>query len=116
MTIAKQMIETALKDDRDVIVDKMIYDQEVLNELHTIGDNCGAKVSEFIIWADKETVMARAEARGYKPNGLFTPEKCERFWHEIDALSRVRKQAHIIDAMKNDSKSVVAEILKHISS
>lgn len=115
MTIATHMIATALKDGRDVIVDKMIYDQDVLDQLHTIAAEHNARAHEFIIWADKETVMARAQARGYKPDGLFTPEKCERFWHEIDALKHVRKQAVIIDAMSNDANSVVKEIRKHIS-
>lgn len=114
MTIAQHMLRTALKDGRDVIVDKMIYDQQVLDDLHAIAEEYSAQTHEFIIWADKETVMERANARGYKPDGLFTPEKCERFWHEIDALRTVRERATIIDTTENEPEAVVKIILKHL--
>lgn len=112
--IAKHIVMTALEDERDVIIDKMIYDVQTLDQLQQLGKQLGADVYEFIVWAEKQTVIDRANARGYKKEGLFTPEKCERFWHEIQKLKNIRKEAIIVNAETQTPEEVVESILQHV--
>ena len=115
IAIADAIAETALKAGHDVIVDKMIFKDDVLDHLLEIGRTCGADVYEFILWASKDEVMRRAAARGYRPDSLFTPEKCERFWHEIEALKVRRPQAVMIDVEKLSADEVVSELRRQLS-
>jgi predicted kinase len=110
VAVAYAVAETALKAGHNVIVDKMLFDDAVIERLLEIGRACGAEVYEFILWASKEEVMRRAEARGYKPGSLFTPEKCERFWHEIDDLKTRRPNARIVEVEKLTTEEVVAQL------
>ena len=108
------MAETALKAGHDVIVDKMLFDDAVLDRLLMIGRASGARTQEFILWASKGEVMRRAERRGYRLDSLFTPEKCERFWHEIEALRVRRSQVMVLDVENMSSEQVVAELRRQL--
>ena len=91
------IIEACLKINRSVIVDKMTFHPAVLDAYHEMGKQYKAEIHEVILWAPKDVVMARAQARGWKEGGLLTPEKCERFWGEIDQMKSQRAFAKIID-------------------
>ncbi len=110
--VAMSIIETYLQTGHDVIVDKIIFDEEYLDRMTAIGISRGARVSEIILWASKDFVMKRAADRGYRENGLLTPEKCERFWHEIDALKIKRPHATVIDVEDLLTDEVVERIRK----
>ncbi len=115
IAVACAIVETVLKAGHDVIVDKMIFKDDVLDRLLGIGRASGALVYEFILWASKDEVMRRAAARGYRPGSLFTPEKCERFWHEIEALKARRPQAVMLDVEKLSADEVVSELRRQLS-
>ena len=84
------IIEACFKVHRDIIVDKAIYDTGLLDQFRELARTYNADVHEYILWASKETVMARADARGWVEGGIFTPEKCEFFWEEINTLKNNR--------------------------
>lgn len=95
--IALAILTACFKEGRDVILDKMLFDSELIDAYRAIADEHHADIYEFILWAPKEIVMARAGGRGWKENGLLTPEKCELFWQKIDQLKDKRPQAKAID-------------------
>ena len=64
----------------------MLFKESLLDAFVEMGKKYEAKITEIILWAPKELVLQRASERGYRPGGLLTPEKAERFWDEIDAL------------------------------
>jgi broad-specificity NMP kinase len=96
-TVAQAIIRALISVNRDVIVDKMMFDQKILNDYHSIAKEHKAGTHEIILWAPKDVVMKRADDRGWRENGLLTPEKCEIFWDKIDALKNARPKATVID-------------------
>lgn len=114
-TISKGIIKNCLEIGRDVIIDKMIYDTDLLNAYRALGKQANASVYEFILWAPKEVVMARAHARGWAKGGLLTPEKCERFWEEIDHLKRRRPEATVIDVSELTEREILDELKNRLS-
>lgn len=94
---AANAIEDGLKAGSDVIIDKGIYQPEVLDTFISVANKCGANVMEFLLFAEKETVKKRAEERGFKPGGLLTLEKVEQHWASADALRTQRTGAIVID-------------------
>lgn len=117
MTISKAIIKSCLEDDRDIIIDKIMLDNNVLDFYYEIAKIYGADVYEIILWAPKEVVMGRANERGWRENGLLTPEKCELFWDKINELKDIRPQAHVIDInnmTENEVYRKVAEFIKFL--
>jgi predicted kinase len=110
--VALGITEACLREGRDVIVEKKIENTQFLDDLIALGKKHGAETYEFILWAPKEVVMKRAADRGYRPGGSFTPEKCERFWHQIDDLKDRRPEAKVIDAGRLDSDGVLEAVKK----
>ncbi len=94
------IIEGCMKAHQSILIDKMTFDTATLDTYHEIGKRFGAEVHELILWAPKDVVLSRAHARGWVEDGLLTPEKCERFWEEIDKLKDQRPFASIIDVSK----------------
>src|SRR3989344_4880700 len=105
------IIEACFKVGHDVIVDKMMFDQSVLNAYYQIAQKYQADVSEFILWAPKDLIMSRAHARGFPVDNLLTPEKCERFWHEIDKLKGQRPLAQVIDVTNLGENDVFNKLI-----
>ncbi|MFA5986033.1 MAG: AAA family ATPase [Parcubacteria group bacterium] len=112
MTISKAIIKSCLEDDRDIIIDKIMLDNDVLDFYYEIAKIYGADVYEIILWAPKEVVMKRANERGWREGGLLTPEKCEIFWDKIDVLKNTRPQAHIINIDKMSEDETYLEVAK----
>ena len=100
LTVARAMMDAVLSSNRDVIVDKMVYDPAILDSYHTIANKYHAEVFEIILWAPKDVVMQRANVRGWHEGGLLTPEKCEMFWNKIDELKANRPKAKVVDTSK----------------
>lgn len=98
--LAYAMLEHALSTGRDVVIDKMLYDQEILNSYRQVAEKYGAEVTEVILWAPKEVILKRATERGYKEGGLLTPEKVTLFWDHINEMKDLRPDATVIDVTK----------------
>lgn len=95
--LAAKSIEENLEVGKDVIIDKTIGDTNVLDRFVATAQECGADACELLLFADKGTVRARADARGYKPGGLLTPERVEEHWERANELRGLRKKALVID-------------------
>lgn len=109
--------ETCFKQGKDVLIDKIMYDrlekgkkQTSLTQLIGIAEKYDADIHEFIIWADKETVLSRLEERGYREGGLLTPEKAEKFWEEMKKFKDSRPQATIVDTSNLTPEQVFEEV------
>jgi predicted kinase len=114
MEIAFAIVESFLKSGSDVIVDKMICDTNALNEFCRIGKKYEANVHEIILSAPKDVVMKRASDRGYKKDGLFTPEKCLLFWEKIEKVKKVRKGAIVVETSGQREEKVLESLLHEI--
>ena len=120
--LAFAIAEACFKQNKDVLIDKIMYNmlekeqtKTSLTKLIEIAKKHGATIHEFIIWADKETVLKRLEDRGYREGGLLTPEKAEMFWEEMDKFKDERSGAEIIDTTKLTPDEVVKKIWKIIA-
>lgn len=110
LQLTADMLESALAMGRDVIIDKMLYDQEILDSYNEIASKYGAEVTEVILWAPKEMVLERASQRGYKEGGLLTPEKVELFWNKIDGMKEARSKATILDISTLSEEDVLNRV------
>lgn len=108
--ISMGIIDSCLSVGCTVIVDKMTFDPQILDAYHALGEKHHAETYEIILWAPKNVVMSRANARGWVEGGMLTPEKCERFWNEIDALRRQRALAKVIDTNDLNEEGLLQEL------
>lgn len=96
--LASVAIDAYLEEGRDVIVDKAILnDTKTLDVLVNIGERRGAEIYEFVLSADKETVLGRVAQRGFSKQGLLTPEEAEHLWELSQDLEGTRPGATVID-------------------
>jgi broad-specificity NMP kinase len=96
--MAVAAVDAYLGTGHDVIVDKAILsDDSVIDALIESGKRHMAEVYEFILIADKETVIKRAHERGFHENGLLTPEKVPELWEKAQKLIAKRPNAIVID-------------------
>lgn len=112
--ITHALMDLVLARGENVYIDKMVYAPETIDSYYKFAKKHGAEVIEIIMWADKETVMKRAEDRGWHDGGLLTPEKCEMFWHKIEELKKERPKAHVLDTTNLNPKEVIEEVKKII--
>lgn len=112
--IASDIVERCLEEGRDVILDKMLRAPDLLDDVRAAGDRHGAEVYEIILWAKKETVLARGEQRGYSV-GVFSREKAELAWEQMAAIVPDRPQAIIIETDNLDRGQVLDAIASAIT-
>ena len=91
------VIESALQNGRDVVIDKVLTDTEVSERFLELGRKYGATVFEFVLNTDKETLVARANERGYIEGSMLTPEMVPEFWERIQSYIEERPEAIVID-------------------
>ncbi len=115
LAIAKAIIKSCLEDKHDIVMDQMTFDPDILNFYYEIARTYGADVYEIILWAPKETIMKRADERGWREGGLLTPEKCELFWERINELKESRSQAHIINTEDLDEGEVYRRVVEIVN-
>ncbi len=90
--------DAALKFGSDVIIDKAIFGSDsTLDSLLASAKEKNAAAYEFILNANKETVVARADLRGYKPGSTFTRERALELWQKGQDLIARRPHAIVID-------------------
>ncbi|TAK04718.1 hypothetical protein EPO33_01850 [Patescibacteria group bacterium] len=104
------MIDAYMQTGHDVIVEKMMFDETRLDRMIALAKQRNAHVTEVILWASKDVVLKRAADRGYREDGLLTPEKCERFWNEMNELKAKRPHATIIDVEDLSPDEVVERV------
>lgn len=91
-------IEACLKAGKSVILDKVVFDDdEFLNSLHALAGTYSAEIYEFLLIAKKETLLARAESRGFEPNSLLTREGVLELGEQAQEFMHKRPQAVRID-------------------
>jgi chloramphenicol 3-O-phosphotransferase len=109
-------VEAYLKAGQSVIVDKAILSSdETIDGLVELGTKYGAHVHEFILMADKETIVARAQQRGFHKNGLLTPTKVLELFERAQNLCKNRPNAIVIDTGILTPEEVHARVMQAIS-
>lgn len=108
------MAQSVLNDGQDVVVDKMQRDPEWHGKWVGLGKHTGAEVYEFMIWASKATVLARADARGYTPGAFFTREKVVEFWEDLNRFKETLPNLRLIDNENLSKEAVAQEIMRQI--
>ncbi|HBU28039.1 TPA: hypothetical protein DEB00_02905 [Candidatus Uhrbacteria bacterium] len=108
--IGKNIVLACFESDRDVILKKLILRANILDAYRAIAEKYGAGIQECILWASKNFVMERTHARGWRENGLLTPEKCELFWEKMNRFKEERMQAKLIDVMNLSTDEVYKKI------
>jgi len=112
IAISDVLINAMLELGHDVIVDKMIFHEEILDSYYSLAEKYNAKVYEIILWAPKEVILQRADDRGWRKDGLLTPEKLEIFWDKINQLKENRANAVIFDTSKMSEELVFQKVKK----
>jgi predicted kinase len=94
---AKEGIEAGLKNGQTVIVDKTISRSDTLDSFIESGRKFSADVYEIFLFADKEAVQKRADARGYRPGSLLSRKRVGELWDQLELLRAQRSEALVID-------------------
>jgi predicted kinase len=110
------IIDKAFRNGQSVIIDKAISYSDTLDSLIVVAKKHNAEVHEFLLFADKATIQARADERGYKPGSLLTAEKVGELWEKADALRKERSNAIIIDTKDKNIQETLNEIKETLQS
>jgi predicted kinase len=110
----EKLTEDAFKGGQSVIIDKAISYSDTLDSFISLANKYGAEVYEFLLFADKATIQARADERGYKPSSLLTPEKVGELWERSNALRIERSNAVIIDTKDKDIPEILDQVKKKL--
>ncbi len=97
LSLSLAIVENYLQNGHDVIIDKVLTDAQVSDHFLELGKKYGATVFEFVLNTDKETLMARADERGFIEDSLLTREKVGEFWDNIQNYIKERPQAIVIE-------------------
>ena len=110
------LTESHLNAGQSVIVEKTVFhDDWFLENLKKAADDHQAAYFEFLLTAEKETVIARAADRGFRPGGMLTPERVGEFWDESQAFVVRRPQAIVLDTTGRTSEDVAALLKEQIA-
>ncbi len=104
--MAAGAIGNAHQAGKDVIVDKTIGDESIFERFMEAAREHGAEAYEFLLFGSKDSVQARADARGYRPGSLLTPEKVGMHWERANELKDKRPNAMVIDTSNLSSEEV----------
>ena len=111
LNLSLALAASAMQQDRDIIVDKMIFDANAWEPFYHLAEEFNAEVQEFIIWAEKDVVLNRCDGRGDYTEGVFTRESCERYWNKVKDFSEQRPQAIMVDNSKLTKEQTVDKLL-----
>ncbi|MCF7816100.1 MAG: ATP-binding protein [Candidatus Pacebacteria bacterium] len=84
------MVENYLQSGHDVIIDKVFTDAKISDAFLERGRKYNATIFEFVLNTDKETLVARANERGYREGSMLTPEKVPEFWERMQSYIKER--------------------------
>ncbi len=108
--VSQSMMRTVFESGRDVILEKCMVRGEKIDAFRKIAEEHSVEVKEYILWAPKQVVLDRAHARGWRENGLLTPEKCAEIWEAMNILKDHRPEAAIIDATDLTPEEIMAKM------
>ena len=97
LKLSLAMVENYLQSGHDVIIDKVFTDPQVTDKFFELGKKYNATIFEFVLNADKETLIARANERGYRDGSMLTPEKVPEFWDAMQNYIKERPEAVVVD-------------------
>lgn len=115
VALTASMLTTCAERGVDAIVDKMLYDDAALDAFTTVVHTHGGTTHEFLLWADKATVLARSDARGYRPNGRYTHEACAGYWETMHTFLKRRTHATVIDTTKKTPVEIADEVMQQVA-
>ena len=106
----------AFKLGSSVIIDKAIFGSDSsLDALTVAARENGADAYEFILNANKETILARADERGYRPGSTFTRERASELWQEGQDLITRRPNAIVVDTSTLSPEAVYQKVKEFIT-
>lgn len=109
------LAESNLGAGQSVVVEKTVFNDDwFLEGLKDIARAHQAEYFEFLLTADRETVVARAEARGFRPGGMLTPERVGEFWEESQTFAARRPEAIVVDTTALAPEDVITFIKEQI--
>ncbi len=113
--VGHSIVRTCLERGHDVILDRLMLTSENIDPFCGVAKEYGAAVHEFILWAPKESCLARAEERqeGWTKGGLLTKEKCELHWEKMNVFKSQRHEAVQIDVTKLSPEEILTKI-RHV--
>ena len=91
------MVENYLQNGHDVIIDKVFTDTQATDRFWKLGEKYDADTFEYVLNADKQTLIARANERGYREGSMLTPEKVPEFWEVMQNYIKEKPEAIVID-------------------
>lgn len=114
LRLAYEQTETAIRDNlrtgHDVVIDKAVSFSNVLDAFVRAGKDCGAEVHEFLLFADKAVIQARADARGYRPGSLLTRERVGEMWEAFNQLRLGRPETTLIRTDAIDPETTLKRV------
>jgi broad-specificity NMP kinase len=115
--IALAIAETCFKNGVDFISGKAIFDtiqegreKNFLDMFIDIGHKYGAEVYEIMLWADKQTVIERANKRGYETKDHLNPEKIAETWGIFNTIKGKRNNAIVLDTTDLTENEVLEKL------
>ncbi len=111
LKLSLAMVESYLQNGHDVVIDKVLTDAQISERFLELGRKYDATVFDFVLTADKETLIARANERGYREGSMLTPEKVPEFWERMQSYIKERPQAIAVDT-KNVSVDETFEYVR----
>ena len=108
--------DAAFKMGSTVIIDKAVFGSDsTLDALLESAKGNGAAAYEFILNANEETILARTDARGYKPGSTFTRERALELWQKGQDLIARRPNAIVVDTSTLSPEAVYQKVKEFIT-
>jgi predicted kinase len=118
--VCKGVVEKCFGQGKDVMCEGVFPDAYFLNDLENIANQFHTQVYEFILHADKQTIIERSTNRPMPADALpdskqVGDEIVEKYWNQIEVLKNERALAKQIDVKQNNLQQVVNLIIKNSS-
>lgn len=107
--ITLEMVKVCLAKGKDVIFNRLILEENRLDDLYLAARHANAQVVELMLWGSKERIMERCDKRGYGFAKLASPERCMELWEKLNVFKDKRKSAVLVDIMP-DSVHVFEQV------
>jgi len=106
LAVSVAIADEHLASGHDVIIDRVFVDSEVTDRFVKLGEKRNADFLEFILNTDKETLMKRAQERGFNDGSMLTIEKVGKFWEQTQLYIENRPKAVVVETGKKSIDEV----------
>jgi predicted kinase len=118
--VCKGVVETCFGQGKDVMCEGVFPDAHFLTDLENIAKQFHAQAYEFILHADKQTIIERSTNRPMPADASPDSKQVgddivEKYWNQIEVLKNERNLATEIDVKQNNLQQVVNLIIKNAS-